>query len=168
MRVLAVVSDELLGADDARDWAFLESLVAVNSPASIDVEVLALINQPAASIATANPLGRAVGRMATGPEPYREPYDPAASARERLDRSLLHLRSLGLRATGDIEPGDDPYRLVRRKAADGTYDRVVLLLHGKQPWLARLLHLDVAARLRRSLNVPVQSVGPADFAPPDS
>jgi hypothetical protein len=58
MRVLAVVSDELLGADDTRDWAFLESLVAVNSPASIDVEVLALINQPAASIATANPLGR--------------------------------------------------------------------------------------------------------------
>lgn len=70
MRVLAVVSDELLGADHARDWAFLESLVAVNSPASIDVEVLALINQPAASIATANPLGRATGRLATGPEPY--------------------------------------------------------------------------------------------------
>jgi hypothetical protein len=62
MRALAVVSDELLGADDARDWAFLESLVAVNSPASIEVEVLALINQPAASIATANPLGRAVGQ----------------------------------------------------------------------------------------------------------
>ena len=71
MRVLAVVSDELLGADHARDWAFLESLVAVNSPASIDVEVLALINQPAASIATANPLGRATGTfLATGPEPY--------------------------------------------------------------------------------------------------
>ena len=122
MRVLAVVSDELLGADDARDWAFLEFLVAVNSPASIDVEVLALINQPAASIATANPLGRAAGRLATGSEAYREPYDPAASARQRLDRSLLHLRSLGLRATGDIEPGDDPYRLVRRKAAGGTYD----------------------------------------------
>ena len=78
MRVLAVVSDELLGADDARDWAFLESLVAVNSPASIEVEVLALINQPAASIATANPLGRAVDpRCRTGclrrrpPEPCK-------------------------------------------------------------------------------------------------
>lgn len=168
MRVLAVVDDELLGADDARDWAFLESLVAVNSPASIDVEVLALINQPAASIATANPLGRAVGRMATGPEPTREPYDPAASARLRLDRSLQHLRSLGLGATGDVEPGDDPYRLVRQKAAGRNYDRVVLLLHDKPPWLARLLHFDVAARLRRSLTVPVQTVGHADLAPPDS
>jgi hypothetical protein len=168
VRVLAVVSDELLGADDARDWAFLESLVAVNSPASIDVEVLALINQPAASIATANPLGRAAGRLATGPEPYREPYDPADSARLRLDRSLRHLRSIGLGATGDVEPGDNPYRLIRRKASGGKYDRVVLLLHDKQPWLARLLHRDLAARLRRSLNVPVETVGQADFAPPDS
>ena len=159
MRVLAVISDELLGADDARDWAFLESLVAVNSPASIDVEVLALINQPAASIATANPLGRAVGRMAAGPEPTREPYDPAASARQRLDRSLRHLRSLGLSAAGDIEPGDDLYRLIHRKAADGKYDRVVLLLHDKQPWLARLLRWDVAARLRRLARVPVETVG---------
>jgi hypothetical protein len=168
MRVLAVVSDELLGADDARDWAFLESLVAVNSPASIEVEVLALVNQPAASIATANPLGRAVGQMATGPEPTREPYDPAESARQRLDRSLQHLRSLGLGATGGIEPGDDPYRLIRRKVSGGHYDRVVLLQHDEQPWLVRLLHWDVAARLRRSLDVPVQTIGQADFAPPDS
>lgn len=168
MRVLAAVSDELLGADDARDWAFLESLVAVNSPASIFVEVLALINQPAASIATANPLGRAVGRMATGPGPAREPYDPADSARQRLDRSLRHLRSLGLGATGGIEPGDDPYRLIRRKASGGNYDRVALLLGDKQFWLARLLRWDVAARLRRSLDVPVQAVGRADFTPPDS
>jgi hypothetical protein len=50
----------------------------------------------------------------------------------------------------------------------GHYDRVVLLLHDKQPWLARLLHWDVAARLRRSLDVPVQTVGQADFAAPGS
>lgn len=167
MRLLAVVGDELLGADDARDWAFLESLVAVNSPGSIDVEVLVLINQPAASIAYANPLGRATGRMAAGPEPSREPYDAADSARQRLSRSLQHLRSLGMRATGDIEEGD-PYRLVRGKAADGHYDRVVLLLQNKRSRLARILHQDVAARLRRSLKVPVQTVGHADFAPPDS
>jgi hypothetical protein len=81
MRVLAVVSDELLGADDARDWAFLESLVAVNSPASIEVEVLALINQPAASIATANPLERAVGRMATAQnQPVNHTTRPKAPA----------------------------------------------------------------------------------------
>jgi hypothetical protein len=165
MRLPAVVGDELLGADDARDWAFLESLVAVNGPGSIDVEVLALINEPAPSIVYGNPLGRAAGRMATGLESSREPYDAAESARQRLSRSLQHLRSLGMHATGGIEQGD-PYRLVRSKAADGKYDRVVLLLRDKQSWLARLLHQDVEARLRRSLNVPVQTVGHADLAPP--
>lgn len=44
MRLLVVIADELLGGDDARDWAFLEALVAANSPDSIEVEVLALIN----------------------------------------------------------------------------------------------------------------------------
>jgi hypothetical protein len=167
MRLLAVVGDELLGADDGRDWAFLESLVGINAPGSIDVDVLVLINQPASSVAYANPLGRAAGRLATGPEPTREPYDAADSARQRLSRSLQHLRALGLRATGDIEEGD-PYRLVRRKAAEQKYDRVALLLAGKQPWIARLLHRDVQARLRRALNVPVQTVGQADLTPPDS
>ncbi len=167
MRSLAVVGDELLGADDARDWAFLESLVAINAPGSIDVDVLVLINQPASSIGYANPLGRAVGRMASGPEPSAEPYDAAGSARQRLNRSLQHLRALGLRATGDIDQGD-PYRLVRRKAAEEKYDRIMLLLAGKQPWIARLLRRDVQARLRRALNVPVQTVGQADLTPPDS
>ena len=76
--------------------------------------------------------------------------------------------ALGLGATGGIEPGDDPYRLIRRKVSGGHYDRVVLLQHDEQPWLVRLLHWDVAARLRRSLDVPVQTIGQADFAPPDS
>ena len=105
--------------------------------------------------------------MAAGPEPAREPYDAAESARQRLSRSRQHLRSLGMRATGDIEQGD-PYRLVHSKAADGKYDRVVLLFQNKPPWLARLLHQDIAARLRRSLNVPVQTAGHADLAPPGS
>jgi hypothetical protein len=166
MRLLTVVGDELLGADDSRDWAFLESLVAINAPGSMDVDVLVLINQPASSIAYANPLGRAAGRLATGPEPTREPHDAAESARQRLNRSLQHLRGLGLRATGDIDQGD-PYRLVRRKAAEGNYDRVVLLLGGKQPRVARLVHWDVQARLRRALNVPVHTVGQADLAPLD-
>ncbi len=139
--------------------------MAVNSPGSIDVGVLALINQPALSIAYGSPLGRATGRMAAGPEPAREPYDPAESARQPLSRSVQHLRSLGTRATGDIEQGD-PYRLAHSKAADGKYDRVVLLFQNKPPWLARLLHQDIAARLRRSLNVPVQTAGQADLAPP--
>jgi hypothetical protein len=46
--------------------------------------------------------------------------------------------------------------------------RVLAMVSDEQPWLVRLLHWDVAARLRRSLDVPVQTIGQADFAPPDS
>ena len=44
----------------------MESLVAANSPESIDVDVLVLVNLPKQSVPHANALGRAAGRMAAG------------------------------------------------------------------------------------------------------
>lgn len=44
----------------------MESLVAANSPESIDVDVLVLVNLPKQSVPRANALGRAAGRMAAG------------------------------------------------------------------------------------------------------
>ena len=155
VRVLAVISDDLLGIDDARDWALLESLVAANSPQSIDVDVLALVNQPKQSVAYANPLGRATGRMAAGQTETPEPYDAEDSARQRLSRSLQHVRSLGLRAHGQTASGD-PYQVTRQKAQEGSYDRVLLLLAGRPNWLTRALHRTTAERLQHSLHVPVQ------------
>jgi anti-anti-sigma factor len=49
----------------------------------------------------------------------------AGSARQRLARALHHSRDLGLRASGDIEPGKT-YRAVRREAAAGRYGRIFL------------------------------------------
>jgi hypothetical protein len=170
MRLLVVIGDELLGGNDARDWAFLESLVAANSPDSIEVEIVALINEPSRPSRFANPLGQALGARASGTGPLPEPYNPSDSARQRLDRARQQLRSLGIRATGDIATGD-PYRLVRRKAEAGSYDRVLLLLTDRRSPLARIGRRSLEGRLRRVLNVPVQAVGHPEFAlavPPDS
>jgi hypothetical protein len=162
VRVLAVISDELLGTDDARDWALLESLVAANGPGSIDVDVLALVHQPKQSVAYANPLGRAAGRMAAAETKTPEPYDAADSARQRLSRSLQHIRSLGLRAAaGDIGSGD-PYKVIRQKAREAHYDRVILLLADRPAWLARVLHRTTGDRLQHSLHIPVESLSRAD------
>ena len=94
MRILAVISDELIGADEGRDWAMLEALVAANGPASIEVRVLAIVNRPHESMLFGMPLGRAVGR-ASAPG-GGSGYDPAESARHRLERALRYLRGLGL------------------------------------------------------------------------
>jgi len=157
VRVLAVISDELLGTDDARDWALLESLVAANSPQSIDVDVLALVNQPKQSVAYANPLGRATGRMAAGQTETPEPFDAEDSARQRLSRSLQHVRSLGLHATGQTASGHT-YDVVRQKAREGSYDRVLLLLAGRPSWLTRVSHRTTADRLQHSLHIPVEAL----------
>ena len=116
MHVLVVIGDELLGTDDARDWTLLESLVAANGPASIQLRRPGPDQlQLEQSIAYANPLGRATGRMAAGDSAGTpEPYDAAGSARQRLNRSLQHLRSMGLNATGDTASGDT-YGAVHQK-----------------------------------------------------
>ena len=88
MRILAVISDELIGADEGRDWAMLEALVAANGPASIEVRVLAIVNEPRESLLFGMPLGRAIGR--TSAPGGRGGYDPAESARHRLERALRY------------------------------------------------------------------------------
>jgi hypothetical protein len=198
MRLLAVIGGELLGADEASDWAVLETLVGVNGPGSIDVYVLALVNRPRESIVFANPLGRAVGGLAAAGSSrpgfsagysqggYTQAgysqggYNPADSARDRLRRSLRHLRGLGLRASGDIETSE-PYWAIHREAARGGYDRVLLLVPDRRPrferqlglqlerrlvnrlgrrrgWVWLALDRSLETRLRRSLNIPVDAV----------
>jgi hypothetical protein len=66
---------------------------------------------------------------------------------------------------GDIAT-DDAYRLVRRRAEAGSYDRVLLLLTDRRSPLARIGRRSLEARLRRVLNVPVQAVGHPQFALP--
>jgi hypothetical protein len=166
MRLLVVIADELLGGDDARDWAFLESLVAANSPDSIEVTVVALVNERDRAFRFSSPLGQVLsaGAGSVG-RPPAEPYVASDSARQRLDRAQQHLRSLGIRATGDLAT-DDAYRLVRRRAADGSYDRVLLVLTDRRSLLAWIVRRSLEARLRWVLNVPVQAVGHQEFAPP--
>jgi len=85
--------------------------------------------------------------------------------RQRLDRALEYLRRLGLRASGDIEPGD-VYRAVRKEAARGDYARVLFLVHDRPSWRSRLAGRGVIARLRRALDIPVDVPGRPDLAPP--
>src|SRR6202035_327445 len=125
MRLLAVIGGELVGADERSDWGVLEALVAANSPeSSIEIRVMALVNQPRTGM-WSMPLGRAVGaRAAQGGGGAASGYDASDGARQRLGRALAHLQGLGLRASGDIEPGD-AYRAVRREVARGDYARVL-------------------------------------------
>jgi hypothetical protein len=166
MRLLVVIADELLGVDDSRDWAFLELLVAANGPDSIEVEVVALINEPDRPFRFSSPLGQVLGAGAgsVGRQPA-EPYDASDSARQRLDRALQHLRVLGIHGTGDIAT-EDAYPLVRHRAESGSYDRVLLVLTDRRSLLGRIAGRSLVTRLRRALNVPVQAVNHQEFAPP--
>jgi hypothetical protein len=165
MRLLAVIGGELIGADERSDWGLLEALVAANGPASIEVRVMALVNRPRGGMLWM-PLGRAVGaRAGQGGSGPSAGYNPSDSARQRLDRALEHLRKLGLRASGDIEPGD-AYRAVRKEAARGDYARVLFLVRDRPSRRSRLAARGVVARLRRSLEIPVEVPARADLASP--
>jgi hypothetical protein len=167
MRVLAVIGSELMGADERSDWGLLETLIAANGPASIEVRVMALVNRRSTSMFWM-PLGLAVGaRAARGGSGPSGSYNPSDSARQRLDRALAHLRGLGLRASGDIEPGD-AYRAVRSEAARGDYARVLFLIYDRPAWRSRLAGRNVVTRLRHSLDIPVDVPGRPDLASPPS
>jgi hypothetical protein len=167
MRLLAVIGGELMGADERSDWGVLEALVAANGPASIEIRVMALVNQPGTGMLWM-PLGRAVGaRTGQGGSGPSSGYNPSDSARQRLDRALEHLHGLGLRASGDIEPGD-AYRAVRREAARGDYARVVFLVRDRPSWRSRLAGRGVVARLRQSLDIPVDVPARPDLDSPAS
>src|SRR6266487_4547317 len=58
------------------------------------------------------------------PSTPRPGYDAAESARQRLDRALMYLHGLGLRADGDIAT-TGAFHAVRREASDSSYDRVL-------------------------------------------
>ena len=87
------------------------------------------------------------------------------SARQRLDRALTHLGGLGLRAGGDIEPGD-AYRAVRSEVARGGYARVLFLVYDRPSWRSRLAGRNVVTRLRQALDIPVDVPGRPDLAAP--
>ena len=165
MRLLAVIGSELMGADERSDWGLLDALVAANGPASIEVRVMALVNHPRTSLLWM-PLGRAVGaRAARGGSGPSGSYNPSDSARQRLDRALTHLGGLGLRAGGDIEPGD-AYQAVRSEVARGGYARVLFLVYDRPSWRSRLAGRNVVTRLRQALDIPVDVPGRPDLDAP--
>lgn len=167
MRLLAVIGGELMGADERSDWGVLEALIAANGPASIEVRVMALVNRPRSGMLWM-PLGRAVGaRAGQGGSGPSAGYNPSDSARQRLDRALQRLGALGLQASGDIEPGD-AYRAVRREAARGDYARVLFLVRDRPSRRSRLAGRSVVARLRQSLDIPVDIPARPDLASPAS
>jgi hypothetical protein len=166
MRLLAVIGSELMGADERSDWGLLDALVAANGPASIEVRVMALVNRRGTGMLWM-PLGRAVGSRAGGGSSPSSGYNPSDSARQRLDRALAHLQGLGLRASGDIEPGD-AYRAVRRETARGDYARVLFLVRDRPSWRSRLAGRGTVARLRQSLDIPVDVPARPDLASPAS
>jgi hypothetical protein len=163
MKLLAVIGSELVGGDERSDWAALNALVAVNGPEGIEVRVIAVVNNPRRSIAVGNPLGRSVAKMSQPQSGSGEVYNPSESARGRLDRALQYLRSLGVHASGDIEPGD-AYRCVHRELAKGGYDRVLVLQRADASWSRRVFRTSLAARLRRSVHVPVDSLSHTDLS----
>jgi nucleotide-binding universal stress UspA family protein len=167
MRLLVVIADELLlGRNEAREWAFLESLVAASSPDRLEAEVLVLISEPTRSFAFANPLGQGVdGMAASGAGSPSVPHDPAGSARQRLDRAEQHLRSLGIHVTGDVVSGS-PYRIVRDKTEAESYDLVLLLLNDRRSPMARIAGRSLEARLRRVLGIPVEALSRPELGPP--
>ncbi len=170
VRILAVIGGELMGADERNDWAVLDALLAANGPTPIEVRVMALVEPQRGSIVFGSPLSRAVGIRASAGSGIPEAWgrrNPAESARQRLDRALQHLRELGLRASGDIEP-DDAYRAVCREAARRDYERVLVLLNDHLPWRRRLFGRALVVRLRRALAIPVDVPGRAELAPPSS
>ena len=61
----------------------MESLVAANSPESIDVDVLVLVNLPKQPAPHANALGRAAGRMAAGETASGDSYQVIRQRREK-------------------------------------------------------------------------------------
>ena len=84
-----------------------------------------------------------------GPSPADRAY---ALARQRLDRALDHLRSLG--ATVDGEVGDpDPQEAVRVALGRFAADEIIVstLPRGLSQWLRR----DLPARLRKDCGIPV-------------
>jgi hypothetical protein len=156
MRVLALIGAELAGFEPGGEWSVLTSLVAANGPAAVDVRVLALIIDNKNSALFSNPLGKAVGgRTAAGPPVGGR--DPGDSARQRLDRALQYLSGLGVRADGDIVTGSG-YDAVHREVAKGGVDRVLVLVRPSR--VRALIGRDLAARLRRSLSIPVD--GPTE------
>ena len=165
MRVLAVIGSELIGGSARNDWVVLNALLAANGPTSTDVRVMALVNGPGHDITVGNPLGRALARMPRWNFVPSEAYSPSESARGRLDRAVLRLRALGVRASGDIEPGD-AYRAVRREVAQGGYTRVLILERDDSSWARRVAGASLTARLRRTLDIPVDAPGRQELAPP--
>ncbi len=104
-------------------------------------------------VAPATPLRDEIDAPAAYAELGPPPADRAyALARQRLDRALEHLRSLG--ATVDGEVGDpDPLEAVRVALGHFGADEIVLstLPRGLSQWLRR----DLPARLRKSCGIPV-------------
>jgi hypothetical protein len=75
---------------------------------------------------------------------------------------LTHLGGLGLRAGGDIEPGD-AYQAVRSEVARGGYARVLFLVYDRPSWRSRLAGRNVVTRLRQALDIPVDVPGRPDL-----
>ncbi len=93
-----------------------------------------------------------------GPSPTDRAY---ALARQRLDRALERLRTLG--ATVDGEVGDaDPLQAVRAALGRFAADEIVIstLPGGLSQWLRR----DLPGRLRRGCDIPVTHVVAGDTA----
>ena len=151
IRVLAVVGGEL-AADD--EWALLDALVAINGPKRPEVRVIALVHGTGPLFVLGSLPGQVISIMPSPDGAGSSGCHPADSARHRLARALRYLHGLGLRASGDIEPGGT-YRAVRQAIAAGGYGRVFLLPGNRSTWLHRMAFRLIAARLRHSLHLLV-------------
>jgi hypothetical protein len=164
MRVLAVVDGELTGADERDERALLEALVAANGPDRPEVHVMVLVHGARPVIVVGNPPYPPIAVMSGQDRAGASGVNPAESARQRLARALAYLGGLGVRASGDIEPGK-ACRSVRRAAAAGRYGRILLLMGSRSSWKSRMATRLMAARLRLSVNVPVDAPVRTDLAP---
>lgn len=77
------------------------------------------------------------------------------AAHERLEAILARLRSLGVRATGEVG-SPDPIDAVHDALRDRTVDEVVLST--LPPGISRWLRQDVPSRLRDAIDVPLHVV----------
>ncbi len=134
-------------------------LIVANQTLTTDTLSAAVERQIAAEphefyvVAPATPLRDEIDAPAAYAELGPPPADRAyALARQRLDRALDHLRSLG--ATVDGEVGDpDPLEAVRVALGHFAADEILVstLPRGLSQWLRR----DLPARLRKGCGIPV-------------
>lgn len=79
--------------------------------------------------------------------------DELVAAQQRLDAELAQLRAVNIAAAGQVIVAD-AFGAIQKAAEGRSYDGVIIATHASE--LSRWLHLDLAHRVERDMQVPVE------------